>query len=485
MRTLLQNGRIIDGSGKAAYLGDLLIVDGRIAQIGQAFSHALMPLAEQIIDCTGLVIAPGFIDVHTHDDAIVLDSPQMLPKISQGITTVITGNCGISLVPYVTDDPAAPMGLLGKKQFRFNNLTDYADAVDAAHPAVNVAALIGHTSLRASVMKDFDHAASAEEREAMEKLLQQAMDDGALGLSSGIFYEAAFAADEAELLALATVAAKAGGIYATHIRSELDGIIEALHEAALTAYNAKLPLVLSHHKCANPPNWGRTTETLALVDRLATHQPIGMDVYPYTAGSTVLREDLVDGVIDIIVTQSEPYPEMAGRFLADIANEWKVTQQAACLRLQPGGACYFQMREDDVQRVLSHPRSMIGSDGLPHDDHPHPRLWGTFPRVLGHYCRDVGLFSLENAVFKMTGLPAAQFGLAERGMLIENNIADIVVFDAKTVCDKSTFADPCLASEGIKHVFVNGKLGYSDADDAGKIATIKNRRHGQFIRKKR
>src|SRR5947199_10622860 len=176
---------------------------------------------------------------------------------------------------------------------------------------------------------------------------------------------------------------------------------------------------------------------------------------------------MVDGIIDIMVTWSTPHPEMAGRMLADIAAEWNCTQQEACEKLQPGGACYFQMREDDVQRVLKYPATMIGSDGLPHDAHPHPRLWGTFPRVLGHYCREVGLFGLETAVRKMTGLPASRFGLSGRGIVAEGAYADLTVFDPETVIDRATFAEPTRPAAGIAHVFVNGRPVWSDAKHSG------------------
>lgn len=471
---LLRNGLLIDGSGKAGYRADVLIDGDTIAQIGAIAQSA----AEQVIDCTGLVVAPGFIDVHTHDDAIVLDAPGMLPKISQGVTTVVVGNCGISLAPLVTETPIEPLGLLGTQRFRFERLAAYADAVNAIQPAINVAALIGHTSLRAATMAHLGRPATADERAAMAQHLRRAMDDGALGLSSGVFYENAYAADERELIEVAAAVAQGGGVYVTHIRTELDGILDAMEEAARTARQNRLPLVLSHHKCAGPANWGRTRETLALMDRLATRQPIGLDVYPYTAGSTVLREDLVDGVIDIIITGSEPHPKMAGKLLSDIAALWGVTQQEACRRLLPGGACYFQMNEEDVQRVLAHPRTMIGSDGLPHDVRPHPRLWGTFPRVLGHYCRDIGLLQLESAIFKMTGLPAAQFGLQKRGIIAQGNHADITVFDPQSIRDRATFANPDLVSEGVRHVFVNGALSYQA--DASATSYPRN---GRFLRR--
>jgi N-acyl-D-amino-acid deacylase len=400
----------------------------------------------------------------------------MLPKLSQGVTTVIVGNCGISLAPVVTGDPPAPLSLLGNREFRHASVRDYARAVDEAQPGVNVAALMGHTALRVKHVKDLARAADNGERAAMAADLQEAMDAGALGLSSGVFYREAYAADMEELVALATVAAKGGGIYVTHIRDEMAGILPALMEAAGTAKRAGLPLVLSHHKCAGPANWGRTRETLPLIDELAAKQPIALDVYPYTAGSTVLREDLVDGVIDVLITGSEPHPQMAGRWIADIAKEWNVSQQEAARRLQPGGACYFQMHEDDVERVISHPLAMIGSDGLPHDERPHPRLWGAFPRVLACYWREKGLLQLEQAIHKMTGLSARRFGIAQRGELREGFAADVVLFDPRRVRDVATFEQPEQLSEGIERVWVNGVASYR----AGEGVTA---RAGRFVRR--
>jgi len=479
--TLLTNGRVVDGTGAPARTGDVLLHGDRIVAMappGQMDPQVLAATdGYESLDCSDKVIAPGFIDVHTHDDAAVLDGPDMLPKLSQGITTVIVGNCGISLAPVVTEAPSAPLSLLGRLQFRHGSMADYSRAVDAACPAVNVAALMGHTALRMRHMADLRQPATVAERNAMAADMQEAMEAGALGLSSGIFYNEAYAADMDELVAVASVAARNGGVYATHIRDELAGILPALQEAALTAKQSGLPLVISHHKCAGPANWGRTRETLPLIEELARGQEIGMDVYPYTAGSTVLREDLVDGIIDILITGSQPHPNMGGRYLADIAREWGVSQQEAAVRLKPGGACYFQMREDDVERVIAHPLSMIGSDGLPHDERPHPRLWGAFPRVLASYWRDKGLLQLEEAVHKMTGLSARRFRLGERGVLEAGRMADVVVFDPARVRDLATFEHPKQFSEGIEQVWVNGVLSYTASSRATGL------RAGRFVRR--
>lgn len=464
---LLEGGLVVDGSGAPAREADVLLRGDRILDVSPQLRGTLAGEDLEVVDCRGLAVAPGFIDVHTHDDAIVLQDPAMQPKLSQGITTVIAGNCGISLLPLRTREPQPPLNLLGTGSFRYERMADYASALEQAAPAVNVALLVGHTTLRFATMPALDRPATEAELERMEALLGDCLADGAIGLSSGLFYEPAFAAPASELVRLARVVARHGGIYTSHLRSEMEAIIEALHEAGDTAFQGGVPLVISHHKCAGPANWGRTRETLPLIEQFARRAPVAMDVYPYVAGSTVLREDLVDGVIDVHVTWSQPHPEMAGRLLADVAAQWDVSQQEACRRLQPGGASYFQMHEDDVERIVTHPLAMIGSDGLPHDRHPHPRLWGAFPRVLARYWRERGLLSLENAIYKMTGLSARNFRIAQRGELRPGWFADVVVFDPETVRDRSTYAEPIAPSEGIVEVWVNGQRSFRRDDAAG------------------
>lgn len=458
---LLEDGLVVDGTGAPAWRGDVLLQGDRILAVGTRLRERLpagvAPAELDVRICTGLAIAPGFIDVHTHDDAIVLEQPGMFPKLSQGVTTVVTGNCGLSVAPYVTAQPQGALTLLGDS-FRYPSMAAYARAVAEAQPAVNVASLVGHTTLRTACMDDLTRAASAPELEAMCALLDRCMAEGAIGLSSGLFYAEAMPAPAAEVTQLARVVARHGGVYATHLRSEMADILEAMHEASDCAFDSGVPLVISHHKCAGPANWGRTRETLPLIDALAQRQEIAMDVYPYVAGSTVLREDLVDEVIEVMVSWSAPHPEMTGRMLSSIAAEWGTTQREACLRLKPGGACYFQMDEDDVRRVIAHPRSMVGSDGLPHDRHPHPRLWGAFPRVLARYWREQKLFSLEQAVHKMTGLSARNFRLHERGELRAGWFADLVLFDPARIRDAATYEQPALQSEGVAMVIVNGQV---------------------------
>jgi N-acyl-D-amino-acid deacylase len=456
---VLKGGLIIDGRGQPAFAADVALRGDTIIAIGDLTNIT----ADRVIDVTGLVVAPGFIDVHTHDDLICITQPEMTPKISQGVTTLIVGNCGISAAPLrFRDSVSEPFNLLGQRDdFAYDSFASYRQAIEAVSPRVNVAALVGHSTLRQQCVADLERAATAAEREQMNGLLRDALAEGALGMSSGVFYAPAQAADVEELAALAQTVGNAGGVYTAHIRDERDHIVEALQEAFAVTARGRTPLVLSHHKCAGLRNWGRAAETLGLIDTARQTQPVHLDCYPYTAGSTVIRPDLADGEVEILINWSTPYPEMAGRTLKTIAAEWGMTEASTAERLMPGGASYFQMHEQDVREILMHSCCMVGSDGLPHDSLPHPRLWGTFPRVLGRYARDLKVISLEMAVHKMTGLSATTFSLANRGLIDVGMKADITVFDPETVIDCATYDAPAQLAEGIVHVFVNGTLAWT------------------------
>lgn len=476
---LLSGALIVDGALTPAWTGDLLFDASGILDLGSDLAGRVGSHVPRR-DCRGRVLAPGFIDAHTHDDAALLLDPAMAPKLSQGITTVVVGNCGISLPPLCLAPgqaaPPPPLNLLPADYFRYEHFADYRAALEAAQPAVNVLALVGHTSLRAACMAELDRPASPSELAAMCALLDRALSEGAHGLSSGTFYAPAAAAPPEELLALARVAARhRGSLYATHLRDEMAGVLESIQEAADTAHAAGIPLLISHHKCAGHRQWGRAIETLALIERLSRRQDLGLDVYPYLAGSTVLREDLVDGHTPIRLTWSEPHPERSGQWLADVASDWGLTEVEACRRLQPGGACYFQMHGDDVDRILAHPLAIIGSDGLPHDRRPHPRLWGAFPRVLAHYWRERGLLSLERAVHKMSGQSAARFGLRDRGRLQLGAAADLVLFDPAAVRDEADYGEPCRPASGIEAVWVNGQLALEGGLGRGRAGRVLQR----------
>lgn len=455
---VIRDVQIIDGTGAAPYHADVGIRGERIAAIGGLADAE----AVETVEGQGNYLAPGFIDVHTHDDTNVIRAPEMLPKLSQGVTTVIVGNCGISAAPVTLDgDVPDPMNLLGRAEdFRYPTFQAYAEAVDVARPAVNVAALIGHTSLRSQVMDDFARPATHREIEAMRHMLRESLAAGALGMSSGLAYRNAFQAPIAEMQPLVTEVGVAGGVYTTHLRDEFAGLIDAMDEAFATARYSRAPLVISHLKCAGAGNWGGAPQALAKLEAAALTQRAHCDCYPYTAGSSTLDLGQVTDEIDIFITWSEPHPEQARRTLVEIATDWGLSLMDAARRLLPAGAVYHNMSEDDMRRVLAHPLSMIGSDGLPNDPHPHPRLWGAFPRVLAHYSRDLGLMPLTEAVRKMTGLSAAQFGLVDRGVIREGAYADLTLFDLATLEDTADYAQPIAAARGIELVMVNGKIGY-------------------------
>lgn len=457
--TVIRNASVVDGSGAAAEVLDVALGDGRIV----AVASRLECRARAVIEAEGLVLAPGFIDVHTHDDLIVMREPEMLPKLSQGVTTVIVGNCGISAAPVsLRDDLPDPMNLLGDAQeFCYPTFASYRMAVDQARPAVNVGALVGHTALRNNHMDRLDRGASTTETERMKEQLCEALENGALGLSSGLAYLSAYEAKTEELVALAEPLTGAGAVYTSHIRSEGDAILDALQEAFEIGRTVNVPVIVSHLKCAGIANWGRSGEVLQCVEQARTVQQVGCDCYPYAASSSTLDLRQVDERVKITITWSTPHPERAGLTLAETAGAWNVSQREAAQRLQPAGAIYHSISEQDMRSILAHPSTMIGSDGLPRDPRPHPRLWGTFPRVLGRYCRDERLMSLPEAVRKMTGLAAQRFGLAGRGLIREGYFADLVLFDAEKIVDTATFTDPEQAATGIDGVWVNGILSYT------------------------
>lgn len=470
--TLIRNARVLDGSGTDAEVLDVAVDRGRICAMGAGLDvHA----AKQM-EAEGMALAPGFIDVHTHDDLSVIREPAMLPKISQGVTTVIVGNCGISASPVKLHGGLPdPMNLLGSaEEFRYPDFAAYVSAVEQARPAVNVAALIGHTALRNNYMDRLDRVATGGEIESMRGQLKAALDSGALGLSSGLAYLSANAASTEEVLGLAELLSSAGAVYATHMRTEADAILDAMEEAFKIGRVSRSPVVISHLKCAGVANWGRSGEVLLALEEARRAQDAGCDCYPYAAGSSTLDLRQVDERVKITITWSDAHPEMAGQTLAQIATAWSVTQLEAAQRLKPAGAIYHSISEEDMRRILSHPATMIGSDGLPNDPMPHPRLWGTFPRVLGRYSREEKLFSLPQAIHKMTAMPAQRFGLAERGLIREGYYADLVLFDPETIIDTATFSNPIRAAQGIAGVWVNGVLSYTDTG-----AT--NHRAGRFL----
>jgi N-acyl-D-amino-acid deacylase len=403
---------------------------------------------------------------------MLLDAPEMAPKVSQGVTTVVGGNCGISLAPMPRRIPypvTPPLNLLDETGdwFRYRTFKGYLDTLRAQPAATNAAMLVGHTTLRVATLDALDRPASAAQIATMRDLVDEAMEAGAVGVSTGLFYEPAVAAPTEEVIEVCRPLTAHHGVYCTHMRNESDRVMESLEETFRIGRELDVRVVISHHKVLDRANHGRSVQTLDLIAQRMREQDVCLDCYPYTAGSTVLTPGRAATADRTIVSWSKSLPQYAGRDLADIARDLGVSQEQACLRLAPAGGIYFKMDEGDVQRILRFGPSMIGSDGLPHDASPHPRLWGTFPRVLGHYGRTLGLFSLETAVHKMTGLSATNFGLRDRGVLREGAHADLTLFDADVVGEGNSYGDPARPARGIDAVIVNGAFVWRDGRSTG------------------
>ncbi len=468
---IVRDATVLDGTGAPRYRADVAVEGDRLVAVGDLGGAS----GAREIEAKGMALAPGFIDAHTHDDRAVLCGPNCLHcKSSQGVTTVVVGNCGISLAPTrMGKRPPPPLDLLGDESWwTLGGFGEYAEALAKNPPAVNTFAFCGHMALRMDAMEgDVYRPARDHEIARMQDRLRAALREGAGGFSTGLYYPPNAQAPTEEVIAVAEVLAEEGGLYATHMRDEADGVLDSIRETLRTGREAgggkgALEVVISHHKCSMAENFGRSRETLALMDSLGQDQPVAFDVYPYPAGSTVLMPDKLRQDVKVLITWSVPHPEVAGRDLDDIAHEWGMTRRAAADRLLPAGAISFMMDEADVQRIMAHPRSMIGSDGIPHDEKPHPRLWGTFPRVLGRYVRDIGLFSLETAIHKMTGRCAQVFGLPDRGVIRPGAFADLVLFDPARVRDHATYANPTAISEGILTVWCNGIETYREGNEA-------------------
>jgi N-acyl-D-amino-acid deacylase len=479
---LITGGTVIDGTGAARQRGDIAIANGRIV----AVSATALPRANarRVIDATGLIVSPGFIDLHAHLEPL-LQMPDAMSHARQGVTLALG-----------FPDGGGPLG----------SWKAAIDSVARTPLGINVAYLVGHNAVRREVMGTVSRAPTAIELTQMQRMVDDAMDHGAFGLSTGLRYVPGFYATTDEVVALASVAAKKGGIYTSHLREEGRGIFDGVGEALEIGRRARIPVVLTHHKVIGQPVWGKSVNTLAMVDsarRAGTD--VMIDQYPYTASSTslsvlippwalaggdsafvrriddpVLRDSILKGVIEYLDTDRGAGDvrrvqfatvawdrSLEGKTLADWADRRGLARTSvatAPLVLEGqrrGGASmvFHAIDEGDVRRIMAHPMTMIASDGRlarPGQGVPHPRSYGTFPRVLGEYVRVQRVLTLEAAIYKMTGMPARRLGLSDRGCLRVGCAADITVFDAQTIKDEGTFTDPHRYPVGIFHVIVNG-----------------------------
>ena len=466
--TVIRNATIIDGTGAQRFTGDVTIEDGHISEVGSSSSAAAVE-----IDATGLVLAPGFVDVHTHDDGALLQHPDMAFKISQGCTSVVVGNCGFSAIPAVPGDSTLD---LSGVQANWSDLDGYRQNVENSGPALNAMMLVGHNTIRSLEMGNERRAPNDQELERMQQHVELAMEQGACGFSTGLVYSPGRWSDTDEILELAKIVAPFDGIYATHMRNENDHLLEAVDEALEIGTKAGVAVQISHHKAAGKRNWGKVEESLAKVDAaVAEGAEVTLDVYPYTAGSGPMVQyfDIDNPNLELAqaiqLASCPAFRHYEGRMLVDIAAELGITAPEAVRHVltAPDGkktiCIQHVMDEGDVVSNLRHDRVMIGSDGLPDlTGRPHPRLFGTFPRVLGRYVREQGVVDLESAVRRMTSLSCDVHGLSGRGRITEGNWADLVLFDPDVVIDVASYEDPKRESVGIRNVWVNGHLAFDN-----------------------
>jgi N-acyl-D-amino-acid deacylase len=507
---VLRGGTIYDGMGTPPVTGDVGIRDGRIAAIGDLSQVS----ATRTIDATGKFVTPGFIDIHTHSDISILYTPGMDSSLAQGVTTEVVGNCGFSIGLAL---PGELFALERRALESGNIILDWSDLpgflrrVEDTGIAINIATLVGHGTLRKRTMGFAERKPDASELQTMRRDLADALQAGAVGLSSGLEYVPGMYADVAEMTALAQIAAEAGGFYATHLRDEGDALEEAVAEAIMVAKGAGIALQLSHHKAEKPRNWGKVTRTLAMVDEA---QAAGLDVlldqYPYTAYQTGLAtialpawavggtiSDMAERLKDsdtrnkvraemegvdyraVEISTATAHRDYQGRTVQELAESVGLDPRDWVLDLLSEGegwiaAAHFALSEEDVQRVLRDPRVMIGSDavalsptGPDAASRPHPRSYGTFARILSRYVRDKGVLSYEEAIRRMTSLPARRIGLRDRGQIHEGFVADIVLFDPNEVTETATFAAPHSLAVGISLVVVAGEIAFREGIATG------------------
>lgn len=524
---IIKNGLILDGGGNETRSGDVAVANGLVAATGPDLNE---DQAGQIIDAAGAIICPGFIDAHSHDDLTLLLRPDGREKLLQGVTSTVTGNCGQSAAPVAADDDdwLALHAYLGADQLPggrpdFDTFGSYLDRLEAAGPGLNVIPLVGHSTIRTVVMGLAGRKAETEEINRMKELIADALAVGARGLSSGVFYPPGSYADSTELIQLAETLQGSGGVYTAHIRNEREMILSAMSEAVDAGRLAMVPVHLSHHKVAGENNWGRTDETLAMIEAWRDGGvPLTIDQYPYSASATGLAsllpphflsggpadfgpklrdakvreqlraeltnpditewENMIKGAsFDSFVVSALPgKSELVGRSLADIAAGADIDPLDLVFDLVAdhgwdAGIIAHSMSEEDIRTIMTKPYTAICTDGTPNfpGRMVHPRLCGSFPRVLGRYVRELGVLDLPEAVRKMTSLPASIFGLTDRGVLEEGKAADLVIFDPQTIIDRADYGSPLTPPQGISHVIVNGQLAVSDgqltANRAGKV----------------
>ena len=458
----IHGAMIYDGTGGEPFRADVGIEGDRIARIGALSSGHTSIHAED------LAVAPGFIDVHTHDDVAVIEQPDMLCKVMGGVTTSIVGNCGMGCVPLSTVEKVAGIFQADSTFPLYGRFAQYFEHIENYPPSINVGVLAGFGTLRESVMGAGTGDPTADQMRLMKGTLAEGLEVGILGMSTGLIYEPDIRASKDEIVELAETMRDTGALYTTHLRDEGVRLLQSVEEAIDIGTGAGVPIQISHHKAAGESARGLVLDSLRKIEEAQSGGvDIHADQYPYTAGSTILsalvpKIDSGDYAVgDIAIASAPLHPAWVGKSLTDLSTVLGVRESSIVrelLRQEPNiGVVAHIMSEDDVRIVMRHSSTMIGSDGIPiKNARPHPRLYGTFARVLGHYARDLGLFSMQAGIYKMTGLPAWKFGLKDRGAIKEGMFADLVVFDPLSIIDTGTYDNSERFPDGITHVFVNG-----------------------------
>lgn len=467
---IIRGGTVYDGSGARGAPADLGVRGDRVVIVGAVAEDAT---AAEVVDASGLAVAPGFIDVHAHDDTLVLMEPDVTGKVMQGVTTVINGNCGSGVVPFRS---ARGFGGNGEDLPTWESYGGYFDAITSRPPSQNIATLVGFGTMRAGVLGGgkVERPATAEEVATMQSWLREALEAGAVGMSTGLIYEPDRYSTTDEIVEVSRPLADLGALYASHVRGEGETLMAAHAEAMEIGRRVGVPVQISHHKASGRAHWGRVRDSIAQIEEArAKGEDVTADQYPYTAGSTRLFALVQNGRVgdsgpdaipgaDILLASVPHHPEWEGKSVADLADEWDLPDEQAAQRIidEGGGGTLvvqFAMDEADVRTIMAHPTTMIGTDGLGFGSKPHPRHYGTYPRILGKYVREEGVLTLEDAIWKMSGFPATKFNLPGRGFIREGAIADLVLFDPQKVAEVSTYEDPRRTPIGMPWVFVNGQ----------------------------
>jgi len=510
---LIKHGNVTDGTGSLWFKKDIGIGEGKIKRVGLTAENG-----KKTIDATGMVVSPGFIDLHNHSDMTILSYPNVESYIMQGVTTVVVGNCGLSMAPV----NAGKVDLLKRYLSPFlasgfdygwdwRTVKEYYEKVEKQGTSLNLAPLVGQGTIRLAV-KGFDsNAPSKEEMNEMKQLLEQSLGDGAFGMSTGLIYPPGTYSSTEELIELASVLTRYGALYTTHMRNEGDRLMEAVEEAIKIGEENNVAVEISHHKASGRTNWGKVNATLRAMEQARGRGvEVNCDVYPYTAGSTTItavlptwaleggiedmlerlkstetreaiKKESVEGTVKgenwikaagwngIVIGECSSKKQYEGKSLEEILKEQNRFDEPYegffdwLLEIKGNATmAIFVMDENDVKTVMSSPLSSIISDSwatVPSaGGKPHPRVYGTFPRVLGKYVREEKILTLQDAIRKMTSLPAGKLGLQDRGIIKEGFWADIVIFDPDRIKDKATYADPHQYPEGISYVIVNGEV---------------------------